>query len=344
MSGKITFKFLFDLSLVLIITFLLAYNQLIIYGLKMGKGQLHIVLNTRPIDDCLNDKQFPDSLKMKLQLIMEIRQYATDSLGLNNSPNYTTVYDQQNKPAIWVLTACEPFAFKAKEWKFPIVGTVPYKGFFRKEEAKIQQVSLLSEGYDTKLGTTSGWSTLGWFNDPILSNMLYQSIGELADLIIHELTHSTIFIKSDVQRNENLASFVGDIGARKFLIHKFGIDSKEYTTFMNDQHDELMYNDYILNSMKQLDVLYRSFNTGTSIDEKKKLKEKTIVDIVLGVSKLSLFNKTKYYKISKRAITSKNAFFMEFVRYDSQRGYFENELCKERNGDIAAFIKHQKNL
>ncbi|MBI2269169.1 MAG: aminopeptidase [Bacteroidetes bacterium] len=338
------FKFFFDISLVFIIGLLMAYNQLIIYGLKMGKGQLHIVLNTRPIDDCLNDKQFPDSLKSKLLLIKEVRQYAIDSLGLNNSPNYATVYDQQNKPAIWVVTACEPFAFKAKEWKFPIVGIVPYKGFFKKEEAKAQQISLLSEGYDTKLGTTSGWSTLGWFRDPILSNMLYQSEGELADLIIHELTHSSIFMKSDVQRNENLASFVGDVGAKKFLIHKFGIYSKEYITFMNDQHDELMYNEYMLNSMKQLDALYKSFNTGTSIDEKKKLKEKIIINIVLGVSKLNLFNKTKYFKISKRALTCKNAFFMEFVRYDSQRGYFETELSKEKNSDIAAFIKHQKNL
>lgn len=344
MLNKNILKFLFDLFLALLIGLLFFYDQLVIYGLKMGNGQLHIVLNTRPINDCLKDKQFPDSLKSKLLLIKEVRQYAIDSLGLNNSPNYTTVYDQQNKPAILVVTACEPFALKAKEWKFPIVGSVPYKGFFKKEEAKSQQYLLLADGYDTKMGTTSGWSTLGWFKDPILSNMLYQSSGELANLIIHELTHSTIFIKNNIQLDENLASFIGDMGARKFLINKFGINSSEYIAYLNDQHDELMYNNYILNSAKKLDSLYKSFTVQTKVEEKKNLKEKFIINIFMGVGKLQLSKKTKYLRISKRAVTCKNAFFMEFLRYDSQRDSFTKELNEKCKESITVFIKQKKNL
>jgi predicted aminopeptidase len=344
MRFKITFKFLFDIVLAIITMLFLVYNQLVIYGLKMGKGQLHIVLNTRTIDECMNDKQFPDSLRSQLLLVEEIRRYAIDSLGLNDSPNYTTVYDQQNKPAIWVVTACEPFALKAKEWEFPIIGSVPYKGFFKKEEAKHEQTTLLSLGFDTKLGTTGGWSTLGWFKDPILSNMLYQSEGGLAELIIHELTHSTIFIKNNIKHNENLANFVGEMGAQKFLAHKFGVGSEEYISYMNEQGDELTYINYILKGVKKLDMLYHSFNNRISVDEKKKIKEKLIIDIIWGVSKLSLVNKEKYFRISKHAIINKNAFFMEFIRYDSQRDYFYEELNRSSKGDIARFIKQQKNL
>jgi len=222
MNFKIKLKFLLECCIILTIAALMLFSQLVIYGLKMGKGQLHIVMNARPVQECLNDKDFPDSLKSKLILINEIRRYAIDSLSLKDSPNYTCVYDQHDKPAIWVVTACEPYSLHPKQWKFPIVGTVPYKGFFNKEEALNEQLKLNAEGYDTKLGSTNGWSTLGWFKDPILSNMLYQSPGNLAELIIHELTHSTIFIKNNVQHNENLANFVGETGAKKFLAYRFG--------------------------------------------------------------------------------------------------------------------------
>ncbi len=343
MRSKNTFKILFDAVLALLLVLLLVYNRLIIYGLKMGKGQLSIVLNSRPINDCLNDTTFPDSLKSKLILIKEIRQYAIDSLGLFNSPNYNSVYNQQQRPAIWVLTAADPFNLNAIEWKFPIVGAVPYKGFFDKKEAKEEQFKLLRKGYDTKLGTTSGWSTLGWFKDPILSNMLYQSEGELSNLIIHELTHSTIFIKNDVQTNENLASFIGDVGARKFLIHKFGAQSKEYIEYVNEQQDELTYNNYMLQEMNKLDSLYKTFNSSTDVVEKKKKKAAIITAIVVGVKQLKLNNKLKYIRISKRAITCKNAFFMEFVRYDSERNKYAIELKKSFDGDIANFIRHRKN-
>lgn len=341
---KNTVKFLFNILFALFMCLAWLYSNLIIYGLKMGAGQVHIVMNARPIAICLSDPQFPDSLKNKLVLVQEIRKYAVDSLGLNDSPNYTSVYDQQDKPAIWVLTACEPFLLKPKEWKFPVLGAVPYKGFFKKEEGQVEQTMLASEGFDTKLGSTSGWSTLGWFKDPILSNMLYQSEGDLAELIIHELTHSTIFIKNDVQHNENLANFVGETGAKKFLQSKFSIHSPEYISYVNDQEDNLIYNNYILESVRKLKSLYASFDSNLTFSQKKKLKEQTILQIVAGVSNLKLADKFKYFNVSKRAITCKNAFFMEFVRYDSQHDYFEKELNKLPEKKLRDFIQRQKNL
>lgn len=335
-------KYVFEIILVLFISCFLIYNKLIIYGVKMGMGQMRIVLNARPINECLIDQNYPDSLRSKLLLIGDIRRFAIDSLGFHDSPNYTTVYNQDNKPAIWVLTACDPFALKAKEWKFPVVGAVPYKGFFNKTEAEIEQRLLIAEGLDTKLGTTNGWSTLGWLKDPILSNMLYHSEGDLAELIIHELTHSTIFIKNDVKRSENLANFIGEAGARKFLIHKFGLNSPQYTSYTNKKLDELVYNNYILKSANRLDSLYKSFTSDTKNNERKRKKEKIIFDIVRNVSNLNLHDKLKYIRISKRAITCKNAFFMEFIRYDSEYNFFDNELKNLFDNNLKDYLIHLK--
>lgn len=146
--------------------------RLIRYGLQQLKGQLHIVSNAQPIGEILNDPDFPDSLKNKLRLSYAVRSYATGVLGLKDSKNYTTVYDQKGKPALWVLTASEPFALKAYEWYFPFLGDVSYKGFFEKENGENDLRQLMSMGYDISFRPTTAWSTLGWFKDPLLSGML----------------------------------------------------------------------------------------------------------------------------------------------------------------------------
>ena len=106
---------------------------------------------------------------------------------------------------------------RAYEWSFPFLGRVPYKGFFDRGAA-IEEDSLLRlKGYDTGIGNIRGWSTLGWFKDPILSGMLENSEGALANLIIHELWHGTLYVKDSADFNENLASFAGEQGALLFL-------------------------------------------------------------------------------------------------------------------------------
>ncbi|MBK7650286.1 MAG: aminopeptidase [Flammeovirgaceae bacterium] len=191
--------------------------QLVLYGARQGYGQLKIVMEAKPIAKLMDDPAFPDSLKMKLELIQEIRKYAIDSLGLKDTKNYTTVYDQHGEEIMWVVQACEPFQLAPKMWKFPIVGAMPYKGFFEKERAMNERNQLEQEGYDTSIRNPGGWSTLGWFTDPILSNMLKRNEGDLASLIIHEMVHATVFVKDDVNFNENLASFVGDTAAYYFF-------------------------------------------------------------------------------------------------------------------------------
>ncbi len=344
MLKKIVKLFLEFLFMIVILSCLIWYD-LVIYGISQGKGQLTIVWKSQPVEELLKDKLFPDSLKLKLKLIGEIKQYAVDSIGIKPSNNYSIVYNQHNKPILYTVSACEPYSLKAKEWRFPFLGRVSYKGFFNKKAADKELLELKGKGYDVDVYSPSGWSTLGWFRDPILSNMLYKNDGRLANLIIHELTHGTIYLKSSVTYNENLANFIGDKGAENFLIYKYGIHSKQYICYEESKSDEKCYNEYILKSINRLDSLYSTFTANDNETKKKLKKRKLFTEIVLGVNRLPLYNKKVYFRYSLQAFSEGNAFFMAFSRYDSQYDIFEDEYRKKYNSNLynyMAALKREK--
>ena len=328
------------LGLAVIISFLIiAYWELIIYGVRQGRGQLNIVWNAEPAENFLNDPQFPDSLKSKLRLINEVRKYAIDSLGLKDTENYKTLYDQKGEEIMWVVTASEPFRLKAKEWTFPILGAVPYKGFFDKDLALALREELQKEGWDVSIRNPGGWSTLGWFTDPILSKMLERSEGDLANLIIHEMSHSTIFVKDSIDFNENLATFIGDRGAEMFLIDKYGADSKQYRTYLNEDEDYLKFSEHMLRASEKLDSLYSGMREEMPLEEKKQQKEKLIRAIVDNLDTLTL---TTDNKPSARYQTRlpNNAYFMNFRRYQSRQYSFWEEYKIKFNSDLKAYIRY----
>ncbi len=208
--------------LLILIALCLYYWNWLSYGYNQAKGQLKVITQSRPIEDFLQDPNFPDSLKQKLELTMAVRGFAVDSLGLNKSDNYTELYDQKGKTLLWNVSASEPYALKAYTWQYPFLGEMPYKGFDL-EKAKKEADLLKEKGFDVRIRTVGGWSTLGILKDPLLSNMLERNDGALAEVIIHELTHATLFVKNEVEFNENLASFIGEKGAERFLVsHLWG--------------------------------------------------------------------------------------------------------------------------
>ena len=134
---KIFLRYLlrFIFSLLTIIIIWSAFNfSLVLYGIDQFKGQMLIVLNARNMQDVIDDASVPDSVKQKIYFIEKVKKFATDTIGLNPSENYTTFYDQKDKPLLWVITASEPFEIKVHEWKFPLLGKVTYKGFFDYEK------------------------------------------------------------------------------------------------------------------------------------------------------------------------------------------------------------------
>lgn len=329
-------------AVVLVVAILVVWNwSLVYYGIRQGMGQLEIVWNARPVEEFLQDPSFPDSLKQKLRLIDEIRKYAIDSLGLKDTKNYKTLYDQKNQEVMWVVQACEPFALQPKVWDFPIVGTVPYKGFFNKEKALGLRKELETEGYDVSVRNPGGWSTLGWFTDPILSGMLDRSEGDLASLIIHEMVHATVFVKDDVDFNENLADFIGDTAAYYFLKYKFGADSKQYLDYLHSDQDYRKFTKHILRGTQSLDSLYNTLRPKEPIEQKKEKKRAMIEKIVTSIDTLNLYTKRKGERMKK--YLPNNTFFMSYRLYKAKQDVFGVELAEKFNGDMRSYLKHLTN-
>lgn len=327
----------------IIVVLAIFYHDLISYGWMQAKGQLAILINAQPIEDFLADPTYPDSLKQKLVLIQEARKFAVDSLGITPSDNYTTMYDQEGKHILWNVTAAQPFAMEPFQWKFPLLGSFPYKGFFDLEVAKREKAVLDSAGYDTHLGPVSGWSTLGWFRDPILSKMLEMPEGDLVELIIHELTHGTLYVKDSVSFNENLASFVGRQGAIRFLRHNFGERSPELLAYLNSEMDyEKLYRHY-LRGARKLDSLYKTMESRLPVKEKRQKKTQMIRTVMENLDTLK-FEGRKPIRWKPDNQLPNNTFFMSYLRYRGKLDYFEKKLKEDFGGDLRAYVTHLKKI
>ena len=308
---KLVKRSLLTLGIILGIT-VIAFWDLVSYASRQGLGQLNIIWHARPVEEFLDDPEFPDSLKARIKLIDKVRRYAIDSLDLEDTENYKTLYDQHGKEIMWVVMASRRFALSPKEWKFPIVGSVPYKGFFSYERAVKLKDALEEEGWDVIIRNPGGWSTLGWFTDPILSKMLSRSEGDLANLIIHEMVHATIFVKDSIDFNENLATFIGDRGTEQFLKDTYGADSKEFHSYIGEDEDYLKYVEHMLRGAHMLDSLYATMGPSDSEKEKLILKEWAMKRIVESMDTLSLAltkNPSKRFKINS-PITHTSSIFV----------------------------------
>lgn len=333
-------KRIFLALLILLLIVIAVQWQLVSYGVQQLRGQLHIIWNAQPVEDYLADPAFPDSLKAKLNLITQVREYAIDSLSLKDTKNYRTLYDQKGEEVMWVVMASLPFELKAKEWDFPVIGSVPYKGFFDRGRAMKLRDELVKEGWDVNIRNPGGWSTLGWFTDPILSEMLERSEGDLANLIIHEMSHATIFVKDSIDFNENLATFIGDRGAEKFLLSVYGPRSKEYTTYMNEDRDYVLFSDHMLRGAEKLDSLYQTMKENDPVDSKLRRKQEMIRKIVDSLDTLSLSASSARPSARFGEQLPNNAYFLNFIRYQAKQDIFFEEWNGRFHGDLKAYIEY----
>ncbi|MTI41900.1 aminopeptidase [Fulvivirga lutimaris] len=329
------------LIVLIIIAILVIFNfDLIRYGIRQASGQIHIIYNARPVEQYLNDSTVSQEVKDKLRLVDDVKAFAHERLHLAETDNYTEMYDQQGKPVLWVVTGCEPFSFQPYQWTFPVLGSVPYKGFFKKHLADQELEVIKSKGLDAGMRTVGGWSTLGWFNDPILSEMLNRSNGDLANLIIHELVHSTIFVKDSVEFNENLASFIADKGTLIYMSEKYGTDSDEMKSYINEENDNKKFIKHMLTGYDILNSLYLSFD-GVPDEQKLSKKEEAIKSIINNLDTLKLYNDNRLSNF--KGFVPNNTYFMSFKRYQSKQGKLDSLFNKEFDQELVNFIEYLKN-
>ncbi len=333
---KFTIKIIVQFLLFFLVVLVIFNLELIGYGIGQAKGQFKVMWNARPIAEILKDPDFPDSLKHTLAIAEDIKRFAIDSLGLQPSKNYTKVYDQQGKEILWVVTVCKPYKFEPLMWSFPLIGSFTYKGFFNFQKSVDLAKSMKEQGYDVQMRSVSGWSTLGWFKDPILSNMLAGGPGEFANTIIHELTHGTIFIPDSMTFNENLATFIGTKGALHFLEYQYGTNSQEYIDYKISKRDSRIFTSYIVEAAKQLDSLYSSIEAEDDAI-KETYKTAFIHKVIQNVDTISLIN-LKRYQGHFAKYRPNNAYFISFLNYRERQDEFEQFLTDSLDNQLSSFI------
>ena len=187
------------------------------YILRAGWEEAKILARRRPIEEVIADSATSPGLRDRLTLVIAARQYAVDSLGLDAGESFTTFAQLDRDTLVLVLSAAYRDRLEAHRWWFPIVGRLPYKGFFRTGDALRAREDFETRGFDTYLRPASAFSTLGWFNDPLLSTTVRADTASLVNTVIHELSHNTLFVAGNAEFSESFANFIGTRGAEAFF-------------------------------------------------------------------------------------------------------------------------------
>lgn len=186
------------------------------YVLRAAWEEAKILERRRPIREVVHDTTIPPDLRRKLRLVQDARDHAVRVLGLEAGDSFTSYARLERDTLLLVVSAAPRFRLAPKTWWFPVVGHVPYRGFFDFREAHEEAERLRRRGYDTYVRPTAAFSTLGWLPDPVLSTALRADSVSLVETVIHEITHTTYFPSGHARFSESFANFVGHAGAISF--------------------------------------------------------------------------------------------------------------------------------
>ncbi|WP_109020364.1 aminopeptidase [Leptospira kobayashii] len=317
------------------VVFFILFTQIqcIPYLFHLGKEQSKIILGREKIESVLESPHLEPKIKEKLKLIQEARKFAISKLSLNEKGGfeYFTMLDRDEIG--WNVSASSPLAFESYTWWFPIAGTVPYKGFFDKNYAEELNEELKKEGYDTRVRVIGGYSTLGWFSDPVLSPQLTWKDHRLVGLVFHEMAHATAYLAGDSDLNESYASFVEGKGVEAYYTEKEGKDSSHIKEFFREKNTRASSLKILKNYALKLDSLYKK-----EIPKEEKLigKKKIIEEFKMEIVRLKFIPEEKIIEFQKREWNNED--FLGVLRYHSGEDSFE-ALFEKAKGDFKTFHK-----
>lgn len=230
------------------------------YLLQAIYGQDELSYQARPIEAVVADESVPESTRRLLALIQDVKGFGARR-GLEITKNYREYVDLGRVAVVWNVSASQPLRFEAVTWTFPIVGSVPYLGWFNERDAVAFADRLREEGYDVDLRAVRAYSTLGWFADPVLSSMIRDrpgAVGDLVDVVLHESVHATHYVAHQSFFNESLANFVAGELTREYLEQELRLDRWQLLAYQQGQARREKRAVRFHETYQQLDELYRS--------------------------------------------------------------------------------------
>ena len=187
------------------------------YYMQAVSGQWKLMHARQDIQSLLDNPATSSELAAQLKAADQIKAFAENTLDLPASGSYSSYVEVDGNALVWNVVATEEFSLEAKKWCFPVAGCVPYRGFFKQQKAEDAAARLRKKGMDVSVSPAAAYSSLGWFNDPLLSTMVSGSDVRLAAYLFHELAHQRLYIKGDGLFNESYASFVEETGIELWL-------------------------------------------------------------------------------------------------------------------------------
>lgn len=230
------------------------------YVVQASFGQLELWGKARPIDEHLASRDTDARTRVLLEEVGHIRRFAARQ-GLAPGGSYRKYVPLDRPAVVWFLAASKPLSLEPMLWHFPVVGSFPYTGWFDPREARKIAARLRRQGWETFIRPVRAYSTGGWFRDPVVSTMFSprdDALRELANVLLHELTHANLLVNDQSTFNESLASFVGDTMAEQYLAERFGPASAELAAFRLELAEDRRRGARMAAAYDELDALYRS--------------------------------------------------------------------------------------
>ena len=324
-------------TLLLCILLLISGCTSISYYAQSIRGQFEVINKSQTIDNVVNNPDTDHELRDQLNTVLNIRSFSIEELGLPDNKSYLSYSDLKRDYVVWNIFATKEFSLEPIQSCFILVGCLDYRGFFSKEDAEAYAAKLAAQGMETYLGGVSAYSTLGWFNDPVLNTMLKWSEARLAAVIFHELTHQLFYIKGDTEFNESLADAIGIIGVRAWF--KYSGQQDKLAAYEDYLEREDTFVQLVLKYKTLLEELY---NKDISPDLMRQQKANIYQRMRKEYSEMSKHWQHDYYGnwIKYRL---NNASMASVVSYRKYLSAFL-ELYKLGNEDIHQFYENVRTL
>ena len=301
----------------LLAVLLLAGCETLAYYAQAVSGQVSLMTSARTVAAMLQDKATPPALRERLELARSIRDYASRELKLPDNGSYRSYADIGRPYAVWNVVAAPEFALAALQSCFPVAGCVSYRGFFAQADAERYAAELRAGGYDVYVYGVPAYSTLGRFDDPLLSSFIRYPDTQLARLLFHELAHQVAYVKDDSTFNESFAVTVEREGLRRWLL----ATGRGLADWLADEERRRLLVAEIQQTRARLAQLYRS---RIAIEAMRERKQRALEDL-----KQKLSGRFK-------DVAPNNAFLASFATYTELATEFEF-ILKENDGDLERF-------
>mgnify|MGYP000476110291 CR=1 FL=1 len=309
------------------------------YYYQVAEGHIKIMAAREPIQHLIDNGTLPAKEKKQLKRVMELRSYAETELQLPVGDHYSEYVDLKRPHVVWNVVAAPEFSMTPQKWCFPIAGCVNYKGYFSEADAKSYASQLESNHLDTYVGGVAAYSTLGWFDDPILNTFLFRGDASLAGLLFHELSHKLLYIKGDSVFNESFATTVEIEGLMRWLKTQSKDELLAKHLTRKNRHQQFI--DLILQHRKLRVTLYKS-----DIEDGEKRLEKQALIVALKDEYQQLKEQTwngysGYDKWFNGPLN--NAQLSTIATYNALVAGLQG-LLEQNNHDLSAFYKQCKAL